>query len=82
MKANELGWAKEATTFSIAGTEPSNRNFQGRPNRMGLASRGFKPSIQSSPSVRGKKGLARSRAPNTYSKSAINSKSKPSSQIE
>ena len=82
MKADELGWAKEAITFSIAGTEPSNRNFQGGPNRMGLASRGFEPSIQSSPSVRGKKGLARSRAPNTYSKSAVDSKSKPFSQIE
>ena len=27
IKADELGWAKEATTFSIAGAEPSNRNF-------------------------------------------------------
>ena len=82
IKADKMGWAKESTNLNLAGAEPSKKNIQGGPNRLGFASSGFVPSIQSSPFVRGKKGIARSRAPSTYTKSTVDSINKPSSQNE
>nr|POE90406.1 uncharacterized protein CFP56_59946 [Quercus suber] len=79
VKANRMGWVKEPTSLSIAGTEPSKKIFQGGPTRMGFASSDYEPAIQSSPSVRGKKGIARTRASNTYTKSAADFNNRPSS---
>jgi len=65
----------EPTNFSEANDEPSKMNVQVGPNLVGSSS-----SVQTSPSVRGKKGLARTRALNSFRKSAADFSNKISTQ--
>ena len=61
MKANSMGWAKEANPQKIIGPDPSIKVKELGPFKVGRSSDGHEPSSQLSPSVRSKKGLARNR---------------------
>ena len=69
-KAEKMGWALEPTNFNEVDAKPSKTNVQVGPNLVGSSTSVSVPSFQTSPSVRGKKGIARTKALNSFMKSA------------
>lgn len=78
-KLENLGWAEEPFSPIVAGVGPSKKTFQDGPNCMGVSMGGSELNIQFSPSVRGKKGLARTRALLSHTKPAAVNCNRPSS---
>lgn len=78
-KLDNLGWAKEPFSPIVAGARPSKKTFQDGPNHVGFFMGGSELNIQFSPSVGGKKGLARTRALLSHTKSAVVNCNRPSS---